>query len=97
MPPPLFITDKVGLTPDILPAGYPIRRIRGVDEIPTDDHNVVAVLTLPEAESVLARAADGYPVVLWREGFADGIDGMDAGGRATQGGCRGEGRRRGMS
>ena len=67
--PPLFITDKVGLTPDILPAGCPIRRIRGVDEIPADDRNVVAVLTPPEAESVLADAA-GYPVVLWREGFS---------------------------
>ena len=67
--PPLFITDKVDLTPDILPAGCPIRRIRGVDEIPADDRNVVAVLTPPEAESVLADAA-GYPVVLWREGFS---------------------------
>ena len=67
---PLFITDKVGLTPDILPAGCPIRRIRGVDEIPADDRNAVAMLTPPEAESVLASAADGYPVVLWREGFA---------------------------
>ncbi|MBI3574402.1 MAG: GAF domain-containing protein, partial [Gammaproteobacteria bacterium] len=67
----LCITDKVGLTPDILPAGYSIRRIRGVDEIPADDRNAVAILTPPEAESVLADAADdGYPVVLWRQGFA---------------------------
>lgn len=66
----LFITDKVGLTPEILPAGCPIRRVRGVDEIPADDCNAVAILTPPEAESVLAGAADGYPVVLWREGFA---------------------------
>ena len=71
MSPPLFITDKVSLTPDIPSAECPIRRIRGVDEIPADDRNVVAMLTPPEAESVLAGAADnGYPVVLWREGFA---------------------------
>src|SRR3990172_4218639 len=69
MSPQLFVTDKTGLTPELLPAGCPVRRIRGVGEIPADDRGVVAILTPPEAETVLAHADDGYPVVLWREGF----------------------------
>ncbi len=66
----LCITDKVGLTPNILPAGYSVRHIRSVTEIPADDRNVVVVLTPPEAEAVFADATAGYPVVLWREGFS---------------------------